>query len=179
MNIRIGWLLAMVLGAAQASADPRLKLPEFAGLAAKASKSVVITLDGSLLGMAAKFLNGDNPDEAAAKELIGGIQGIYVLSYTFDQPLEYAKSDVDAVRKQLSAPGWNRIAEVRSRKEHTDVDIYISVQGDRPNGLALIASEPNEFTIVNIVGSVDLDKLRKLEGKLGVPKLELDNVQKK
>jgi hypothetical protein len=41
-------------------------------------------------------------------------------------------------------------------------------------GLALIASEPREFTIVNIVGSIDLAKLHKLEGQFGVPKLELE-----
>ena len=41
-------------------------------------------------------------------------------------------------------------------------------------GLALIASEPRQFTIVNIVGAIDLDKLHKLEGQFGVPKLDLD-----
>jgi len=41
-------------------------------------------------------------------------------------------------------------------------------------GLAVIASEPRQFTIVNIVGAIDLDKLHKLEGQLGVPKLDID-----
>jgi hypothetical protein len=34
-------------------------------------------------------------------------------------------------------------------------------------------SEPREFTVVNIVGSIDLEKLRRLEGKFGVPKIPL------
>jgi len=38
----------------------------------------------------------------------------------------------------------------------------------------LIASEPRQFTIVNIVGAIDLDKLHKLEGQFGVPKLDVD-----
>jgi hypothetical protein len=42
------------------------------------------------------------------------------------------------------------------------------------SGLALISSEPRAFTIVNIVGAIDLDRLRKLEGKVGIPKLDLD-----
>jgi hypothetical protein len=42
-------------------------------------------------------------------------------------------------------------------------------------GLAVIASEPRQFTIVNIVGAIDLDKLHKLEGQLGVPKLDIDS----
>ena len=180
MNIRIVTVLAcMHLTGVAAAADPRLKIPEFKGLTEKASEAVVITLDTSLLGMAARFLDDANPEDAAAKEVLTGIQGIYVTSYTFDKPNEYSKGDVDTVRKQLSAPGWSRLMEVRSRKEQSDVDIYLSMDGDRATGLAIVASEPKEFTIVNIVGSVDLDKLRKIEGKFGVPKLELERTDKK
>jgi hypothetical protein len=38
---------------------------------------------------------------------------------------------------------------------------------------SLIVSEPRQFTM-NIVGAIDLEKLRKLEGQFGVPKLEID-----
>ena len=41
-------------------------------------------------------------------------------------------------------------------------------------GLAIIASEPREFVIVNIVGSIDLEKLHELEGKFGVPELQIE-----
>jgi hypothetical protein len=50
----------------------------------------------------------------------------------------------------------------------------MSVFQGKANGLAIIASEPREFTIVNIVGAVDLEKLRQLEGQFGIPKLELE-----
>jgi hypothetical protein len=165
-------LLSPLLEAA--APEPKLLLPNFEGLADKASESVTITLDSSLLGMAAKFLDPNDPEDAAAKEVLSGLQGIYVKSYTFDDDFAYPKADVDRVRKQLSSPGWSRLVEVRSRKEQTNVDIYISVSGNKALGLAIIATEPREFTIVNIVGSVDLDKLHKLEGKFGVPNLELE-----
>jgi hypothetical protein len=157
-----------------AAPEPKLLLPNFEGLADKASESVTITLDSSLLGMAAKFLDPNDPEDAAAKEVLSGLQGIYVKSYTFDDDFAYPKADVDRIRKQLSSPGWSRLVEVRSRKEQANVDIYISVSGNKALGLAIIATEPREFTIVNIVGSVDLDKLHKLEGKFGVPNLELE-----
>ena len=64
--------------------------------------------------------------------------------------------------------------ETRSRKTQADVDIYIMVENNRAIGLALIASEPRQITIVNIVGAIDLDKLHKLEGQFGVPKLDID-----
>ncbi len=56
-------------------------------------------------------------------------------------------------------------------KDHGNVDIYISIEQGRANGLAIIASEPREFTIVNIVGSIDLQKLHRIEGKFGIPKI--------
>jgi hypothetical protein len=40
--------------------------------------------------------------------------------------------------------------------------------------MALIATEPRELTIVNIVGAIDLDKLHKLEGHFGVPGLDAE-----
>jgi len=166
-------LLAPALAWA-APPNPKLVIPEFAGLAQKASESVNITLDPAMLGMAARFLDGNDPQDAATKEVIKGLQGIYVRSYTFDKDSAYQQTDIDAVRTQLSAPGWNRLVETHTRKTRANVDIYIMIDNNRAIGLALIASEPRQFTIVNIVGAIDLDKLHKLEGQFGVPKLDVD-----
>jgi Domain of unknown function (DUF4252) len=181
MNANIKHLIlslcaALALHAAMPAlaADGQLKLPNFDALAAKASESVTITLDQALLGMAARFLDPENPEDAAAREVIAGIKGIYVRKYTFEADFAYPKADVDFVRKQLGAPGWQRLVEVRSRKEQQNVDIYILVEQERANGLAIIASEPREFTIVNIVGSIDMRKLHKLEGQFGIPNLDLE-----
>jgi hypothetical protein len=169
-------MLLALLGPALAWAapNPKLVMPEFPGLAQKASESVTITLDPTLLSMAGRFLDGNDPQDAATKEIIKGLRGIYVRSYTFDKDTEYAQSDIDAVRSQLSAPGWNRLVETHSRKTRANVDIYIMIDHDQAVGLALIASEPRQFTIVNIIGAIDLDKLHKLEGQFGVPKLDID-----
>lgn len=167
-------LLAVVLsGPAASEPAALLKLPNFDSLTEQASESVIITLDSALLGMAARFLDSENPEDAAVKYIVNGIQGIYVRSFTFDEDFVYPRADVDSVRKQLSGPGWQRLLQVRSRKE-ANVDIYMSVFQGKANGLAIIASEPREFTIVNIVGAVDLEKLRQLEGQFGIPKLELE-----
>src|SRR5882762_5485617 len=165
-------LLAPTL--AWAAPNPRLALPEFSTLAQKATESVTITLDAALLAMAGRFMDGNDPQDAAAKEVLKGLQGIYIRSYTFDKDSAYQQSDIDAVRNQLSAPGWSRLVETRSRKSQANVDIYIMVTNNQATGLALIASEPRQFTIVNIVGAIDLEKLNKLEGQFGVPKLDID-----
>ena len=172
-SLRIFWvLLAPTL--AWAAPNPRLALPEFSTLAQKATESVTITLDAALLAIAGRFLDGNDPQDAAAKEVLKGLQGIYVRSYTFDKDSAYQQADIDAVRNQLSAPGWSRLVQTRSRKSQANVDIYIMVTNNQATGLAVIASEPRQFTIVNIVGAIDLDKLHKLEGQFGVPKLDID-----
>ena len=171
MLVLVGTLLFC---ASTFAADGQLKIPEFAGLADKAAESVVITLDPSLLRLATRFLDPADPQDAAAREAIAGIKGIYVRSYKFDQDFAYPKADVDMVRKQLGAPGWQQLVQVRSRAEQQNVDIYLLVEQERANGLAIIASKPREFTIVNIVGSIDMKKLHELEGQFGIPKLDLE-----
>jgi hypothetical protein len=185
MNARIVLCLVTLLFAgpllAQAKGPPprgQLLLPEMAGLADKASESVTVTLDSQLLGFAARFLNPDVPDEAAAKKIVSSLTGIYVRKFTFDTDYAYPKADIDGIRRQLSAPGWSRIVEARSKKEQTDVDVYLLIDGGKARGLAIIASEPREFAIVNIVGSVNLEDLHELEGKFGVPDLQIESGKK-
>jgi len=166
--------LALTLCGLGASADPLLKLPNFEALADKADESVVITLDSKLLKMAARFLDSEDPEDAAVRDIVQGLTGIYVRRYSFSGDFAYPKSDIDSVRKQLASQNWQKLVETRSRKEQQAIDIFVSMNGDKANGLAVIASEPREFTIVNIVGSIDLDKLHKLEGHFGVPELQVE-----
>jgi len=180
MNARIVWVIGTLLftGPAWAAPKGQLQIPEFAGLSDKASETVTVTLDSNLLGMAAVFLNDQVPDEAKAKKLVKSLSGIYVRNYSFDSDYAYPKSDIEGVRRQLNAPGWNRIVGVVSRKESSNVEVFMLVDGDKVQGLAILASEPREFTIVNIVGNIDLAQLHDLEGNFGVPKLELDTSKK-
>jgi len=158
-----------------AAADARLALPDFHALEARASESVSVSLDSSLIGLAARFLDPDKPEDAAARQAIAGLTGIYVRSFTFDSDFAYPQTEVDSLRKQLSTPGWQQLVQVRSHKEHNDVDVYIRVEGSKASGLVIIAREPREFTIVNIVGSIDLQKLHELEGHFGIPQLKLES----
>jgi hypothetical protein len=170
-------LLAVLPFESAWAADGRLVFPDFTSLENKASEVVDVNLNTALLGLAAKFLDDKNPDDAAVKQLVAGLTGIYVRSFTFDGDFDYPKADIDGLRRQLATPGWQRLVEVRSRKEQTHVDVYLSLDGHKVNGLAILASEPREFTIVNIVGSVDLERLHRLEGRFGVPDLRLEGKQ--
>ena len=180
MNARIVLCLTAVLltGPVLAQTRGMLRLPEMAGLANKASESVTVTLDSQLLGLGCRFLNAAEPDEAAAKKVCTSLTGIYVRKFSFDSDYAYPKAEIDGIRRQLSAPGWSRIVEARSRKEQTDVDVYLLIEGGKARGLAVIASEPREFAIVNIIGSIDLEQLHDLEGQFGVPELGIESGKK-
>jgi hypothetical protein len=173
--LTLAWLAALCARAAfAAEPDGQLALPEFKNLEARASQAVNISLDASLIGLAARFLDSNDPNEAAVRQVISGLTGIYVRSYTFDNDFTVPKEEVDRVRRQLEAPPWQRVVQVHDTRQHEDVDIYMRVDAKKADGLAIIASEPREFTIVNLVGSIDLQKLHELEGHFGIPKLKLD-----
>jgi len=180
MNARAIWVITTLLfaGPGWAATKGQLQIPEFAALADKASESVTVTLDANLLGMAARFLSNEDPEQAKAKKLVSSLTGIYVRNYSFDTDYAYPKSDIEGVRRQLNAPGWSRIVGVVSKKENSNVEVFILSDGNKAQGLAIIASEPREFTIVNIVGNIDLAQLHDLEGNFGVPDLEIETPDK-
>jgi len=179
MNSRLALILAALgfAGPAIAQHAGQLKPPQFAGLTDKAMESVTVTLDPQLLGLACRFLSSEEPDEAEAQKVCRSLTGIYIRKFTFESDYAYPKADIDGIRRQLSAPGWSRIVEARSNKENTDVDVYVLINRGKARSLAIIASEPREFSIVNIVGSIDLEQLHDL-GKLGVPDLEIETGKK-
>ena len=180
MKPRLALCAAALLCAVPALGQDRglLKLPDFAGLEAKASDSVQVNVDSKLLGIGCRFLNSNDPEDAAAQKFCTSLTGIYVRQFSFDSDFAFPKSDIDGIRRQLLAPGWSQVVGARSRKENTNVDVYILVDGGKAKSLAIIASEPREFTVVNIIGNIDLEQLHDLEGNFGVPKLEIDTGKK-
>ena len=80
---------------------------------------------------------------------------------------------LEGVRRQLSGGQWSRLLATKSAAEGSDVAIYLWRNGDKPGGLAVLAVEPREVTVVNIVGTIDLEQLRSLQGKFGVPDLKM------
>jgi hypothetical protein len=166
--------LPLVLSSAAQAADPQLLLPNFDHLRGAATESVNITLGRSALNLATLALNDENPDNAAAREVLRGIKAVNIRSYEFAADNGYSKADIEAVRSQLSAPGWSPLAQLH--KHHADVediDVYVSMDDDKVNGLAVVASTGRKFTIVNIVGTIDPAKLAALDDRFGLSSLSL------
>lgn len=141
-------------------------------LAGKAANVVDVSLNGSTLKFAARFLDASDPDEAAVKKMINGLDGIYIKSFEFKQEAAWTDADLNEVRGQLRPPEWSRMVGYKSAEDGETDEIWVRTENKRVSGVAIICSEPKSLTVVNIAGAIDLDSLAELGGHFGVPKLE-------
>ena len=166
-------MLLLALPAVCFAQEGRVQLPDFNDLAKRATDSVVVTLDHDMLQTASQFIpQGD--DNAAASAAMNGLQGVYVRSFTFAHDHDYSRADVDAILKQLHSPTWSPLVSVHdSGANEADVHIYLCRDKGHIQGMVVVAAEPRELTIVNLVGNIDPAKLAQLGGHFGVPRLPL------
>jgi hypothetical protein len=167
------------LPAVSLAASPHLDIPNFNHLRAKANDSVNITIGGPLLRfasrMAANNIDEDaDEEEKAALGILQEVTQVQVRNFSFDEDDAYSMADVDSVRKQLDAPCWNHLVQQHKREPREDTDVFMCLEDGKIKGIAVISSEPREFTIVNVIGNIDIDKLSKLEGQFGIPKVAKD-----
>jgi Domain of unknown function (DUF4252) len=165
-RMKMAFLACLLTPALSLAQEAQLKLPEFKSLAGKAIESVNISLSPWLLRMAGAFIDDKDEDAAATKRMLAGIKSIQVRSYQFAAENSYSLADIDAVRSQLAGPGWSQVMQVHQREKNEDVDMYLLIENNVTKGFALIASEPREFTIINIVGSINVSDLPKLQSHL-------------
>jgi hypothetical protein len=168
------YVIAYVLGLAMSVpvfALSDIKMPvDLDKLSARATESVDVNLDASMLQLASKFLSKEDPEEIKVKKLISKLKGVYVRSFEFDKEGQYSMTDVQSIRTQLQSPTWSRIVGVKSLKGENS-EIYLKKEGDQIGGLVVIAAEPKELTVVHIDGPINPEDLTDLEGHMGIPKL--------
>ena len=161
---------ALALPGLAQSARLELKLDH---LAAKAKKVVNVTLDPDMLRIGSSMLDQRDRDQAAVKQLIDGLQAVYVRSFEFDKDGQYSREDVENIRKQLRTPGWNCIVRVESKDpDDEQVDVCLRHEAGKVVGMAVLAAEGDELTVVNIVGEIKPEQLGLLRGQFGIPNIE-------
>jgi len=149
----------------QAAQSPngRLQLTNLDKLSSKAANVTDVTLDGPMLELASKFIAMDeDKEDAELVAIMKNLKGIYVKSFEFDDANQYSTADVEAVRKQLAAPGWSCIVNVRKRTGERN-EVYLLKDGEKVAGVTILVAEARELTIVNIVGAIPIDKISQLE----------------
>ena len=170
-------LLLVGLSATAKAQGGKLELAQLDALSSRASQTVDVNIDEKLMQLTARFLSGKDEDERKVKELVNGLKGIYVRSFEFEHEGAYTAADIESIRTQLRNPAWSQIVKVNSKKEGS-IEVYLMTVGGTVEGLAVLATDPKEVTIVNIIGPVNLDKLSALEGQFGVPELDIKSQPK-
>jgi hypothetical protein len=174
-------ILAMGALAATASAQtqtPPLPLPPAVEkeLAARASDVTEVTLGKNMLAFASKFMNGKDQDEAATRQLITGLDGIYVREYEFDKEGQYSMDEIEQLRKYFETSEWTPIVRERERKSGETTDVMVKLVNGESHGMFILTAEPKELTIVLILGPIKMEDLGKLKGLSGLGSLGDINV---
>ena len=144
-------------------------------LAAKAKEVVDIKLDANLLGLMAKSHSGKEAHGTVDVKNEGKIKGGFVRSYEFEQEGEYSQADVEALRSQLRNSGWSCMVNVRNNKSHETAQVCFHATDGAPDGLAIVAAEPKELTVINLVGTGDLSQLGSLGDQFHLSDMSFTN----
>jgi uncharacterized protein DUF4252 len=166
-------VLTLLIPVTASAQGGRLNLSFLDRLAERATEKQEITIDSSMLRTASQALVSPGPKADAAKQIISELEGIYVRSYEFDDPKAYSMDDINAIRKQLAAPGWTKIVanEEKDKGGNWELqEVWLFNPGGKLGGIFLINAEPGELQVINIVGPIDLAKLGALGGILGIPR---------
>jgi hypothetical protein len=159
-----------------AQQDARLQFERLNGLETRARDVVEVNIDGKLLDLAKRVIvKSNDADAKKVAQAISGLKGIYVRVFNFTNENEYNMADVDGIRSQLSAPGWEKLANVRSKKNNQKIDVYTMFTGDLMSGVAIVVSEAKSIALVNIIGPIDIEMLAELGGKLNIPKIDIES----
>ena len=153
-------LLAMcLLLPACAAQTPALKVPSLAAMQRDSVDSVNFTLGPVALGFMG--LLGDDHDARSAAEikLFRSLHEVEIHSFRFATDHTYRQADLETLRSQLTAPGWQHVMQARDRGSDGDVDIYCAVNKHKITRLVIIAAEPREFSLINIAGAIEPDQI--------------------
>ncbi|MGB6744006.1 MAG: DUF4252 domain-containing protein [Terracidiphilus sp.] len=137
-------------------------------LAAKASNVTEVTLGKNMLGFAAKFMNGKDSDDSATRQLIEGLDGIYVRDYEFDKAGDYSMDDIDKLRQYFETSEWTPIVRDREKKSGEMTDVMVKLVNGESHGMFILSAEPKELSIVLILGPIRMDQLGALSGLGGL-----------
>jgi hypothetical protein len=164
-------ILAFVLAAgalaAPALAQPSplpLPPPVEKELAARASNVTEVTLGKNMLAFAAKFMNGKGKDEAGVRQLIEGLDGIYVREYSFDKEGQFSMEEIDKLRQYFETSEWSPLVREREKKNSESTDVMVKLVNGESHGMFILTVEPKELTIVLILGPIRMDQLGELKG---------------
>ncbi len=119
--------------------------------------TVQIAVGGSLLGLVSALSARENPQAA---ELFKRLHGVRVSVFENPSMTDSAVEFVKAISSKLSQQGWESVVTINSDDEQ--VRIFMKFNGDKVEGITVMALEEDEAVFVNVIGDLkpaELDKV--------------------
>jgi hypothetical protein len=137
------------------------------------SESTEVLVEAKLLRMVSKMMDEKDKDVA---EMVNGLKLVKVNQFKVKpEKIGKLKSEMEKIDKTMLSKDWDRIVRTRGDKEY--VNVYIKTDAkDNIQGLVVTTVDETEAVFVNIVGTIDLEKIGKLSGNFDIP--ELDEIMK-
>ena len=137
---------------------------------ASSGQFVEVNLTSSLIGLATKFVEKDQPEVA---QVLKGLQLVRVNVVGLnDENRSDMEARVQSVRKDLDTKGWERI--VTAQEKGQDVGVYLKSQNKETvqGVVVLVLDGKNQAVFVNVVGDIKPDQLAMLGEKLHIDPLK-------
>ena len=164
--MKIGLMLAVLALPLMAQ---EIDLSFLKGLEAKAKEASNIDLGPEQMGLIKGFsglIGGDLGDVAT------GLKRVKVYSLEFDKEGMYNLADAENVRAKVKSDAkWLSMVSVKEKGGFTEIMMHKGANGES-DGILILVAEPRELTVVNIVGALDMNKLAKLGGNFGIPRID-------
>lgn len=141
-----------------------------------ATSRTEFTLDRPMIQFASKMMN---KDDESTRRVLAGLNSISVHSFGYREPGLYSPMDVEMIRKQFHAAGWEHMVSNKPRIDKTGMsDLWIQFRGTEVTDVALLVSGPTQLAFVQFDGTVKPLDLLHLSGHMGIPKFDEDDMKK-
>jgi ATP sulfurylase len=134
---------------------------------AKAAQYVDVNVGRTLISLAARFVEKQQPETAELLRSVHLVR-VNVVGVT-DENREELQKRIGELRSQLDKQGWQRIVAVQE-KNGEDVGVYLKTRGnDAVEGLFVsVLDGKKEAVLVNIVGDIRPEQVMALGEALGI-----------
>ena len=172
LKIPAGVLLALLfvgnpatIRAQDASGDTAL---EFSNLEEKADEVVKVNLWGRPLEQAKRLLGLRKNVTGSVRTFMNGLTAVYRRTYRFRRG-SASEDDVKPVHQQLADDGWVPLLETADRRTPESLSVYSYYKNEKVAGMTVVSSDPDEVTVLKILGPVDFEALSEIGSGLGLP----------
>lgn len=171
---RLAAALAILLvgGLASLQAQGTGSAPEFASLEQKADEVVKVNLWGRSLDQAKRLLGLRKNLTSPVRSFMNGLTAVYRRTYRFRRA-PASEADVEPVYRQLAEDGWVPLIETEDREKPESLSVYSFYADEEVAGMAVVSSDPDEVTVLKIMGPVDFEALSAIGSGLGLPVMNL------